>query len=64
MLGVKISCHPLKFPVGSHLGTLGGQDVTFIILDAASVGLTLTRVDLTGIFDNQEYLGFGGQTWS
>ena len=42
--------------------TLSGQDVvTFIILDAAPIGLILVCVGLRGIFAHQEYLGIGWQ---
>lgn len=61
---VKISNYELKPPVGSHLGTLtlSGQDVvTFIVLTAAPIGLTLVCVGLRGIFAHQEYLGIGWQ---
>lgn len=43
---VKIYC-PLKIPTGSHPGALRGQGVVaFIVLDAASLGLTLRCVGL------------------
>lgn len=42
--------------------TLSGQDVvTFIIVIAAPIGLTLVCVGLRGIFAHQEYLGIGWQ---